>query len=63
MKNYSGNNLKIIASYRCPLALENNLSIIGTATRNNCIVTPPLLANYNLEWYHYSKRAIQMLRG
>ena len=34
---------------RCPLALENNLRIIGTAPRNNCIVTPPMLANYNLE--------------
>ena len=40
----------------CPLALENNLRIIGTAPRNNCIVTPPLMANYNLEWYHYSKK-------
>ena len=30
--------------------MENNLRIIGTAPRNNCIVTPPLLANYNLEW-------------
>ena len=44
--------------------MENNLRIIGTASRNNyCIVTPPLLENYNLEWYHYSKREIQMLRG
>ena len=50
---------------RCPLALENNLRIIGTAPRNSwqCIMTLPLLATYNLEWYHYSKRAIQMLRG
>ena len=31
--------------------MENNLRIIGTAPKNNYIVTPPLLANYNLEWY------------
>ena len=27
------------------------MRIIGTAPRNNCIVTPLLLANYNPEWY------------
>ena len=29
--------------------MENNVRIIGTAPRNNCIVAPPLLADYNLE--------------
>ena len=47
---------------RCPLASENNLRIIGSAPRNNCInCDTPLLANYNLKWYHCSKRVIQML--
>ena len=39
---------------------------ISTVPRDSnyyCIVTPPLLENYNLEWYRYSKRTIQMLRG
>ena len=51
LANYSGNEFE---NNRCPLALENNLRI-GTAPKNKCIVTPPLLANYSLEWYHYSK--------
>ena len=45
------------------LTLGNNLSIMGIVAMNNCIVIPPLLANYNLEWYHYNKRPVQMLRG
>ena len=47
---------------RCPLALENNLRMIGTAPRNNCIVTPPLLANYNLERYLQQKGNTDAMR-
>ena len=49
--------------------MENNLRIIGTAPRNNCIVTPLLLANYNPEWYplqqkgNINAKRIVLVRG